>query len=100
MAGLEKSEEGRVIVRAILGLAKGFGLETTAEGIKEPAQLAYLKAHGCTEGQGYLFSKAVPAEAIPVLIGLSQFNAVISRGSALASRQTGVANPRIRRELA
>jgi predicted signal transduction protein with EAL and GGDEF domain len=66
--GLEKGEEGRVIIRAILGLAKGFGLTTTAEGIEEPAQLTYLKANGCTEGQGYLFSKAVPADGIPALL--------------------------------
>jgi diguanylate cyclase (GGDEF)-like protein len=68
VTGLEKSEEGRVIIRAILGLAKGFGLTTTAEGIEEPEQLAYLKANGCTEGQGYLFSKAVPADGIPALL--------------------------------
>jgi EAL domain-containing protein (putative c-di-GMP-specific phosphodiesterase class I) len=57
-----------VIVRAILGLAKGFGLTTTAEGVENAGQLAYLKANGCTEGQGYLFSKAVPADGIPALI--------------------------------
>jgi diguanylate cyclase (GGDEF)-like protein len=65
---LNKSEDGRVIVRAVLGLAKGFGLTTTAEGVEEPEQLAYLKANGCTEGQGYLFSKAVPAADIPALL--------------------------------
>ena len=65
---LDKSEDGRVIVRAVLGLAKGFGLTTTAEGVEEPEQLAYLKANGCTEGQGYLFSKAVPAADIPALL--------------------------------
>jgi diguanylate cyclase (GGDEF)-like protein len=71
VTGLEKSEEGRVIVRAILGLAKGFGLTTTAEGVEEAGQLAYLKANGCTEGQGYLFSKAIPAENIADLLRIS-----------------------------
>jgi diguanylate cyclase (GGDEF)-like protein len=65
---LDKSGESQVIVRAILGLAKGFGLTTTAEGVEDAGQLAYLKANGCTEGQGYLFSKAVPATDIPALI--------------------------------
>jgi predicted signal transduction protein with EAL and GGDEF domain len=68
VSGLEKSEEGRVIVRAILGLANGFGLTTTAEGIEDTTQLAYLKANGCSEGQGYLFGKAVRAEDIPMLL--------------------------------
>jgi diguanylate cyclase (GGDEF)-like protein len=65
---LDKSEDSQVIVRAILGLAKGFGLTTTAEGIEDAGQLAYLKANGCAEGQGYLFSKAVPAADIPALL--------------------------------
>jgi EAL domain-containing protein (putative c-di-GMP-specific phosphodiesterase class I) len=68
VSGLEKSEEGRVIVRAILGLANGFGLTTTAEGIEDTTQLTYLKANGCSEGQGYLFGKAIPAEDIPMLL--------------------------------
>jgi diguanylate cyclase (GGDEF)-like protein len=65
---LDKSEDSQVIVRAILGLAKGFGLTTTAEGVEDAGQLAFLKANGCTEGQGYLFSKAIPAIDIPSLI--------------------------------
>src|SRR3984885_2454830 len=65
---LDESEDSQVIVRAILGLAKGFGLTTTAEGVEDAGQLAYLKANGCTEGQGYLFSKAIPAIDIPSLI--------------------------------
>jgi diguanylate cyclase (GGDEF)-like protein len=65
---LNESNDGQVIVRAILGLAKGFGLTTTAEGIEDALQLAYLKANGCTEGQGYLFSKAVPAADVPALL--------------------------------
>jgi diguanylate cyclase (GGDEF)-like protein len=75
VSGLEKSAEGRVIIRAILGLAKGFGLTTTAEGIEDSEQLAYLKTNGCTEGQGYLFSKAIPAEDIPALLKQSLVSA-------------------------
>jgi EAL domain-containing protein (putative c-di-GMP-specific phosphodiesterase class I) len=67
---LDENEEGRVIVRAILGLAKGFGLRSTAEGVENLEQLAYLKDNGCTEGQGYLFSKAIPAAHIPALLNL------------------------------
>jgi diguanylate cyclase (GGDEF)-like protein len=65
---LDESNDGRIIVRAILGLAKGFGLTTTAEGIENAEQLAYLKTNGCTQGQGYLFSKAVPAADVPALL--------------------------------
>lgn len=65
-----KDKESMVIVRAILGLASGFGLTTTAEGIEDVEQLACLKADGCLEGQGYLFGKAVPAQNVPALLKL------------------------------
>jgi predicted signal transduction protein with EAL and GGDEF domain len=68
---LGKDKESTTIVRAVLGLADGFDLETTAEGIETDEQLAELTADGCLEGQGYLFSKAVPAnEVANVLAGL------------------------------
>jgi EAL domain-containing protein (putative c-di-GMP-specific phosphodiesterase class I) len=70
---LNKSEDGQVIVRAILGLATGFGLTSTAEGVEDAGQLAYLKANGCAEGQGYLFGKAIPAADIPALLNRSPY---------------------------
>jgi EAL domain-containing protein (putative c-di-GMP-specific phosphodiesterase class I) len=60
--------ESETIVRAIIGLAKGLGLVTTAEGIELPGQLADLRADGCQEGQGYLFGKAMQAAEIPALL--------------------------------
>ncbi len=65
---LGSDADSQVIVRAIIGLAKGLGLTTTAEGIENAIQLADLKADGCKEGQGYLFGKAMPASAIPELL--------------------------------
>ena len=70
VARLGEGNDSQVIVRAILGLARGFGLKTTAEGIEDKDQLAYLKANGCSEGQGYLFGKAIPAADIPALLNI------------------------------
>lgn len=66
-----QNNESMVIVRAILGLASGFGLTTTAEGIEDVEQLECLKANGCSEGQGYLFGKAVPAQSVLPLLKLA-----------------------------
>jgi diguanylate cyclase (GGDEF)-like protein len=66
---LGKDPQSDVIVRATIGLAKGLGLTTTAEGVEEGDQLETLKASGCLQGQGYLFGHAVPAEEIPALLG-------------------------------
>jgi diguanylate cyclase (GGDEF)-like protein len=71
---LNSSADSLVIIRAIIGLAKGLGLTTTAEGIEDVEQLECLKFNGCTEGQGYLFSKAVPAAEIPALLGRKPFD--------------------------
>ena len=58
----------RAIVRAVVGLANSLGMTTTAEGVETETQLAALRAEGCTEAQGYLFSKPVPASEIPRLL--------------------------------
>ena len=50
------------IVRAVSALAQGFGMETTVEGVESLEQLAAVKAEGCNEMQGYLFSRPLPAE--------------------------------------
>jgi diguanylate cyclase (GGDEF)-like protein/PAS domain S-box-containing protein len=57
-------EDCKAIVRAVTGLANSLGMTTTAEGVERSEQLDQLKRDGCSEAQGYLFSKAIPASAI------------------------------------
>jgi diguanylate cyclase (GGDEF)-like protein len=45
------------IVHAITELANALGIETTAEGVEETAQLMELRSHGCSSVQGFLFSE-------------------------------------------
>ena len=49
------------IVRAIIGLAQSLGLETIAEGVETAVQSDVLLGLGCDTGQGYHFSRPVPA---------------------------------------
>jgi diguanylate cyclase (GGDEF)-like protein len=60
------------IVRAIAGLGSTLGIATTAEGVETDEQLEKVRAEGCTEVQGYLFSKPRPANEVGAL--LQQFN--------------------------
>lgn len=57
-----KDPQDAAIVRAVLGMAKDMGLSVVAEGIEKRAQEAALYAMGCRIGQGYLYSKALPAD--------------------------------------
>ena len=52
--------EGAAIVSAILGLSGTLGKATTAEGVETDGQRDFLVANGCTDLQGYLFSRPVP----------------------------------------
>jgi EAL domain-containing protein (putative c-di-GMP-specific phosphodiesterase class I) len=52
------------IVRAVAALASGMGMTTTAEGVETREQLDSITSEGCTEMQGFLFSKPLPAGEI------------------------------------
>jgi diguanylate cyclase (GGDEF)-like protein/PAS domain S-box-containing protein len=54
-----------VLVKGIIQLARSLGLNPLAEGIETPEERAFLLKHGCELGQGYHFSRPVPADEIP-----------------------------------
>jgi diguanylate cyclase (GGDEF)-like protein len=56
------------IIRAVTKLGSSLGMITTAEGVETPEQLEILSAEGCTQAQGYLFSKPKPVAEIPALL--------------------------------
>jgi diguanylate cyclase (GGDEF)-like protein len=57
------------IIRAISGLGRSLNISTTAEGVETIGQLDWLRAEGCTEVQGFLFSAARPASEVAALLG-------------------------------
>ena len=56
------------IVQAILGIARGMGLDVLAEGVETREQADLLKLLGCSEMQGYLFGKPVGPEALTAML--------------------------------
>ena len=65
---LDTKADSSVIVGAIIGLCKSLGIRVTAEGVETQAQLDYLFWEGCSEAQGYYFSRPVPADRVRALI--------------------------------
>ena len=63
------SETGSIaIVRAVTGLGNSLGIETTAEGVETEEQLESPQEEGCTEIQGFYFSKPVPGHELAALL--------------------------------
>ncbi|MGA7997088.1 MAG: EAL domain-containing protein [Bradyrhizobium sp.] len=55
---LGSNRDAQAIVRSIISLGMGLGVTITAEGVETEAELSCLRAEGCHEGQGFLFSRA------------------------------------------
>ena len=64
--------DGQEIVKAIANLGQTLGITTTAEGVETEDQLARMVEYGCTEAQGYLFSRPVPASQVAALLSTSK----------------------------
>lgn len=61
---IDTDSDGAAIVAAIIALAHSLHLKVVAEGVEQKNQLEFLCAHGCDEGQGYLFSRPLTVEAL------------------------------------
>ena len=62
--GIAASPRKQTVVGGVVALSRKLGLEIVAEGIETPQDAACLRALGCDIGQGFLYSKAVPPEAL------------------------------------
>lgn len=61
---LPDDHECAAIVRAVVGMGRCLGVATVAEGVETMEQLACLRKEGCTQVQGFLFSRPAPADQI------------------------------------
>jgi EAL domain-containing protein (putative c-di-GMP-specific phosphodiesterase class I) len=75
------SSDGVAIIKAVIGLGQSLGMATTVEGVETEAQLDLVRAQGCTEVQGFLFSPPLPEAAVNDF--LSKFGAGASQPRAI-----------------
>ncbi|MEA3063459.1 MAG: hypothetical protein QOJ94_3240 [Sphingomonadales bacterium] len=77
------SRESRLIVEAMIGLARGFGLTATAEGVEDEATLALLAELGCDNAQGFLIAEPMEGwQLAPWLLDGGRSEAPIAAAAA------------------
>ncbi|MFJ2363054.1 putative bifunctional diguanylate cyclase/phosphodiesterase [Pseudomonas sp. NPDC087697] len=65
-------DDDATIVRAIIQLGKSLGMQVIAEGVETTEQETYIISEGCHEGQGYLYSKPLPARELSAYLKQAQ----------------------------
>jgi diguanylate cyclase (GGDEF)-like protein len=68
IAGTTDLDRDHRLVAGIIGLSKTLGITVTAEGVETPEQAALLLEMGCPSAQGWLYSKALPADEVTPLL--------------------------------
>jgi diguanylate cyclase (GGDEF)-like protein len=73
---LATRSDSMAIIRAVTGLGRSLGIATTAEGVESTVQLELLRREGCTQAQGYLFSKPRPVSEVEGMLSGEHASAV------------------------
>ena len=68
VVGLDSGKNDQSIIAAIMSMAKGMDIRVIAEGIDNDRQLDFLVDKGCTEAQGFLFSRPLSVEKIEAIL--------------------------------
>jgi diguanylate cyclase (GGDEF)-like protein len=69
---IDKPDGSACIVKAVVDIARARNISTTAEGVETIEQRDRLRTLGCTEMQGYLFSRAMPASQVVIFLSASR----------------------------
>jgi diguanylate cyclase (GGDEF)-like protein len=72
IAEADKDARAMAIIRSLVSLAHGLGIEVVAEGVETIPQLKLLLEANCDRAQGYLFARPMPAEALPSYVASLQ----------------------------
>src|ERR1700686_4716366 len=66
--GINADTDDATIINAVINMGSNLKHRVIAEGVEKVEQVAFLQAHGCDEGQGYYFSRPVPAPQFAKLL--------------------------------
>ncbi len=68
LRGIPEDEDNKAIVEAVISMARSLKLQVLAEGVENATQRRYLRARGCDQAQGYLYSRPLPLADIEELL--------------------------------
>jgi EAL domain-containing protein (putative c-di-GMP-specific phosphodiesterase class I) len=86
VSGLGDDSDDSAIVASVVSLARAVGIVAIAEGVETPEQLAALQGLGCGYGQGYLWSRPLPAEDLEQMMQLGAFRIPTQRTRAAVTK--------------
>jgi predicted signal transduction protein with EAL and GGDEF domain len=69
---MSKDDTSRAVVQSVIKLGHALGMGIVAEGIEDQLEAAMMTSFGCTELQGFYFSKAIPASQMSNLLSTFQ----------------------------
>jgi diguanylate cyclase (GGDEF)-like protein len=73
--------DAEAITKAIVNLGRSLGIEVLAEGIETAEEELYLLGLGCRMGQGHLYSRAVPSEAVALMLARQMLRGPLARSA-------------------
>jgi len=68
ITSIGRDQNATAIVRAVVGIGEALGLSVIAEGVETLEQAGMLREQGCLEGQGFLYSRPIPAQEFGLLL--------------------------------
>jgi diguanylate cyclase (GGDEF)-like protein len=82
VSGINAGRKSDAIIRAVSGMAATLGMEIVAEGLETIEQVEAVRSAGCTLGQGYYFSRAVPDYLAAMLLAKEREDEPVKRRAA------------------
>lgn len=89
VSGFNDRPGDRIIVQAILGLGRSFGIEVLAEGVETEQEAVLLRAFGCHVAQGYHFGRPMPSPDLKAWIAVHTERQALGPTRALLTRKAG-----------
>ena len=86
---LEHEASDRALAEAVVGIGQALGLQVVAEGVETPGQREWLARAGCTVAQGFLFTRALPADELVAWLERERGNWTARRLTAVPSTHAG-----------